>query len=274
MELKTTMNNDSNLPTTFMELKTISENNFVTVDNKKMAKILERMPEIRRVRNTAGRKNSQTTNQLMTLTMLCDSPYRRLRQCLTQIESKQGALNESYYKMRKLQIKMKRWEEKNDEMSRVLIEEAKSNMEIQRVYIEGALKEIGIFQDTYEEIRTSNNIPEKWDEEDAEKAEINAHLRQAFRQAHRDMVAHGAISVGNMEYLEQFGIHIQTAQSLIIQYIKECDASIDEGKYPTVDILYKWLDKMAETFKDSHILVMKHIGLKNLVKYDWLYKES
>jgi len=290
MELKTTNNNHSDVPASlvtnnakslevgappsFMELKTISENNFVTIDNKKMAKILERMPEIRRIRNTTGRQNTQTTNQLMTLTMMCDSPYRRLRQCLSQIEKKHGALNEAYYKMRKLQVEVKGWEVKDDEMSRVLIEEAITNMEIQKVYIEGALKEIGIFQDSYDEIRESHNIPEKWDEGDAERAEINAHLRQAFRQAHRDMVCGGTIGIGNMEYLEQFGVHLQTAQRLIVQYIKECEASIDDNKYPTVDSLYKWLDKMAESFKDSYLLVTKHIGIKNLIKNDWLYTED
>ena len=274
MELKTINKNHSGLSATLVELKSISKNNFVTIDDKKMTKILERMPEIRRVRNTVGRSNTQTTNQLMTLTMMCDSPYRRLRQCLSQIERKQNALNEAYYKMRKMQVKVKRWEEKDDEMSRILIKEAESNMEIQRVYIEGALKEIGIFQDTYEEIRTSHNIPKKWDEADAEKAEIDAHLRQAFRQAHRDMVSTGSISIGNMEYLEQFGIHLQTAQRLITQYIKECEVCIDNGKYPTVDILYNWLDSMVETFKDSHLLVMKHIGLKKLIKNDWLYRED
>ena len=273
-EVKSTSCNGVEMTTPFMELKTISQNNFLTVDNKRMTKILDRMPEIKRVRNTTGRNNTQTTNQLMTLTMLCDSPYRRLRQCLSEIERKTQSLNEAYYKLRKTQVRIKKWEEKNDELSLILIEEAVSKMEQQKIYIEGALKEIGIFQDSYDEIRETYNIPEKWDESDAEKAEIDAHLRQAFRQAHRDMVSTGSISLGNMEYLEQFGVHIQSAQRLILQYIKECEESIDNGKYPTVEILYKWLDNMVDTFKDSHLLALKHIGLKSLLKNDWLYKEK
>lgn len=264
-------NNHPDLPAPFMALKTLNKNNFVTIDTKKIAKIIDRMPEIQRVRNTTGRGNTQTTNQLMTLTMLCDSPYRRLRQCLSQIERKCQALNEAYYKMRKMQVRIKRWKEKDDEMSHILIEEAISNMEMQKVYVEGSLKEIGIFQDAYDEIRESHNIPEKWDEEDAERAEIDAHLRQAFRQAHRDMVSTGSISIGNMEYLEQFGVHLQTAQRLISQYINECEEYIDDGKYPTVETLYKWLDRMVATFKDSYLLVSKHMGLKTLIKNDWLY---
>ena len=57
------------------------------------------MVEIDRVNHTAGRSNTQTTNQLMTLTMMTDSPYRRLRQCMSQIERKRSALEESYFKM-------------------------------------------------------------------------------------------------------------------------------------------------------------------------------
>ena len=36
-------------------------------------------------------------NQLMTLNMLTDSPYRRLRQCLVQIERKRTAMESAAY---------------------------------------------------------------------------------------------------------------------------------------------------------------------------------
>ena len=62
-----------------------------TMTPDKIQKISERMVEMERANNSLGRRNTQTTNQLMTLTMLTDSPYRRLRQCLAQIEKKKGA---------------------------------------------------------------------------------------------------------------------------------------------------------------------------------------
>ena len=70
--------------------KTIS--GLATITPDKLAKISERMVEIDRANNSLGRSNTQTTNQLMTLTMLTDSPYRRLRQILAQIERKRTAL--------------------------------------------------------------------------------------------------------------------------------------------------------------------------------------
>ena len=67
-----------------------------TITPEKMQKITKRMVEVERANNTLGRKNTQTTNQLMTLTMLTDSPYRRLRQILAQIENKTNALRSNF----------------------------------------------------------------------------------------------------------------------------------------------------------------------------------
>ena len=235
-----------------------------TITDKKLAIIAEKMVEIDRANHTAGRSNTQNTNQLMTLTMLTDSPYRRLRQCMAQIEQKRTALESSYYKMQKNKIQIDRWYEKGDEMSVIRAREAETQMIRQKDYIDGAFKEIAVFQCAYDEIRESHNIPEKWDERDAEEAEIDHHIKQAFRQAHRDMVNTGRIGLGNMEYMEQYGIHIQTATRIIADYITSEDKMIKEGKMPTVKHLYAFLDRMAETFHDAHKDVMQRIGIKEL----------
>jgi hypothetical protein len=245
-----------------------------TIDDKKLIKIAENMIEVDRANHTAGRSNTQTTNQLMTLTMMSDSPYRRLRQCLAQIEDRRKALEENFFNMQKSQVKINRWREKGDELSLIKAQEAEQKMFRSKDYIDGALKELAVFQETYEEIRQSHNIPENWDEKDAELAEIDHHLRKAFRQSHRDMVSHGRITVGNMEYLEQFGVHIQTAQQLIADYINQENEMIAKGQFPTVNHLYAWLDRMVETFHDAHKDVLKRIGIKELIKDEFLYLEK
>ena len=173
--------------------------NLPTMTDNKIAKINERMVEIDRANKTTGRKNTQTTNQLMTLTMMTDSPYRRLRQCLAQIENKRGALENAHFRTLKLNANIKKWQAKGDEMSLIKIAEAEHSKANQMIYVEGALKEIAIFQEAYDEIRRNNNIPEEWDERDAEMDEIRHHIRQAFRQAHRDTLHLGSISVGIAE---------------------------------------------------------------------------
>ena len=83
--------------------------NLQTITSKKMAKISKRMVEIDRANNTAGKRNTQTTTQLMTLTMLTDSPYRRLRQILSQIETKRQAVESTYWKLRKGKLLRDKW---------------------------------------------------------------------------------------------------------------------------------------------------------------------
>ncbi len=83
---------------------------FATITHNKMQKITERMVEIERANNSLGRRNTQTTNQLMTLTMLTDSPYRRLRQILAQIENKKDALRSNFFAHQKLKLEIKEWE--------------------------------------------------------------------------------------------------------------------------------------------------------------------
>ena len=245
-----------------------------TITDEKLAIISQKMVAIDRANNTAGRSNTQTTNQLMTLTMMTDSPYRRLRQCLSQIEKKRGALDEAYFKMKKQQVLIKQWYEKGDEMSVLKAQEAEHSLMRSKNYIDGAFKEIATFQCAYDEIREAHNIPDNWDERDAEEAEIDHHIKQAFRQAHREMVGAGCITSGNMEYLEQYGIHIQTATRLIADYIASEDEMIVKGQMPTVAHLYAFLDRMAETFHDAHKTVMQRIGIKELVKEEFLYLEK
>ena len=245
-----------------------------TITDEKLAIISQKMVAIDRANNTAGRSETQTTNQLMTLTMLTDSPYRRLRQCLAQIEKKRGALDEQYFRMKKKQVLIKQWYEKGDEMSVLKAQEAEHSLMRSKNYIDGAFKEIATFQCAYDEIRESYNIPENWDERDAEEAEIDHHIKQAFRQSHREMVGSGCITSGNMEYLEQYGIHIQTATRLIADYIASEDEMIVKGQMPTVAHLYAFLDRMAETFHDAHKTVMQRIGIKELVKEEFLYLEK
>ena len=246
-----------------------------TITPEKMQKITERMVEIERANNSLGRRNTQTTNQLMTLTMLTDSPYRRLRQILAQIENKTTALRGQFFEHQKMKLDIKEWEEEDTPLSRIKVAEARAGMESGKKYIEGALKEIGIFQDAYEEIKKNNNIPDEWDEEDAEIDEIRHHIRQAFRQSHRDMILNGSISQGNAEYLEQYGIHLQTARNFIAAYIAGVEKMINEdGKMPNIDHLYEFLDNCVEVFGEEYIKVMNHIGITELVRSEWLFKNS
>jgi len=252
-----------------------SVNGLATMTTDKIEKVAERMVEIDRAINTLGRKNTQTTIQMMTLTMLSDTPYRRLRQCIIEINQKRDALEDSYYRLRKQQYRIKKWREKGDEFSLIKAEEAEAGMRRSKIYIDGSLKEIATLQEAYLEIQKNHNIPDNWDEEDAEMDEIKHHIRQAFRQSHRDMIVHGHISQGNAEYLEQYGIHLQTAERVIGKYILECERMMEEDdQMPNINHFYDFLDKAVEVFGKEHLEVLKHIGLDGIIKQEFLYRST
>jgi len=49
---------------------------------------------------------------------------------------------------------------------------------------------------------------------------------------------------------------------------------MDEGKMPSVEHLYEFLDHMAKQFYSAHIMVMNRIGLKTIIRDDYLYLEE
>jgi len=244
------------------------------INGDALAKIESRLPEIKRARNSAGRKNTQTTSQLMTLNIAGDSPYRHLRQILAQIERKSTALEEAFFKLKKDDVRLKKLETKKDDLSLIQADEIKSRMERSRLYVDGAIKEIGMFQDAYEEIRDTHNIPEKWDEKDSEKAEIRHHIKMGFRNSFQEMMSTGMIGRGSAEYLEQFGVHPQSARKYLHDYIVQNESMMEKGKEPTIEHFHKFLDSMADKFQESHKLCMKRIGLKTLVREEWCYRET
>jgi chromosome segregation ATPase len=231
------------------------------------------MKEMDRANLSFNKKNTQTTSQLMSLTMMCDAPYRRLRQVLAQIENKRFALEDSAFELRKKKVELRNLREKDDELSQIEADEIENQIKRSMGYIEGSLKELAMYQDAYDEIKESFGIPDKWDEVDFEKEEISNHIRMAFRNCLRNVMVTGGMNMGTMEYLEQFGIHPVTAKKLIMDYLSEVEKMVDNKKYPSVTHLYDFLDRCADIFQDAHYDVMARIGIKDLLKDEYLFKE-
>ena len=202
----------------------------------------------------------------MSLTMLCDSPFRRMKQCLAQIERKTGALREAYFDMKKKAYKVTQWEKAGDEYSMIKAEEGRVGMASAQDSIEHAMREINMFQTAYEDIREQYGIPEDWDEADFEESEAENHIRMAFRYCIQRLMETGRIDRGTTEYLEQWGIHPMAADKLTRGYLEEVDQILASGKAPDINHMHNFLDKMVETFKDSHKDMMKRIGIKQILR--------
>lgn len=272
---------------------------FFTFTEDKLAKIAANMPEINRATRAFGRRNTQTTNKLMTLTMLNGtSPYQVLKQCLAEIENRRSAVKENTFKLMENRVKLEQLqyqiiEMKLDEVEKECISENKATsinfnlqlkqIEIQKLasdisdsmlYIEGAFKDIASFQSAYIQIKKNNNIPDNWDEVDYENSEIKHHIRQAFFLLYRDILQTGAPNMATMEYLHQFGINPQTAYGLTRTFLQTCDQMIQEQKYPTFESLEVFFDEMADTFKDCYKDMMKRLGLDTLHESWYAYQEN
>lgn len=268
---------------------------FDTLTDNHIETIAENMPAINRATKFFGRKNSQVTGRLMSLTMMASSPYRRLHQCLAKIEKKRSALKTNIFRLRKQKLQLdKLLSEKKFVQSQIdgvskeythsedskyetqqkyfrideidiEVEEIVSGISDSNVYIEGALKEIGSYQEAYLSIMKAHNIDEDWTEDDFEKAEIEEHIKMALLHTLRDIMMSGRLNVSTHEYLEQFGIHPFTAVKVTQAYLAGCDKMAKDNKMPNIQSLYSYLDDVFLKFKGDYKAVINRIGLDSTI---------
>ena len=237
---------------------------FHVFDENKLTTIADRMPEINRAVRSLGRKNTQVTNRLMTLTMLNGiSPMRIVRQCLSEIENRRQAIKEnrfklaeSYVKLNKIRYEISKLEKREIELNKLIFEaENKEPLEDElvqlrftldlskikmeklitsihdaMVYMEGALKDVASFQSSYLQIIKNKGLPENWDESDLEKAEVEHHIQMGFLLLFRDLLVSGRIGMGTIEYLGQFGIHPMVGSELVAEYIQNRAGGLEKFK--------------------------------------------
>lgn len=254
---------------------------FHTFNDVSLTKIATNMIEINRASKVFGRKNSQITNKLMTLMMLQDaSPYRVMRQCVAEIENRRMAIKENMFNLRRDKVNLEEKLEKlkamkeEGESNRLIalqiidIEELASKIEDNMIYVEGSLKDIYSFQSAYDQIKENNSIPDNWDESDFEAEEAKSHVRFMFLLAYRNLIAHGRLDGGTLEYLHQFGIHPMEAWAEVTAY----QDTTTEAPNRTYDHFEQWLDSMALKYGNHYNKVMSKIGLTKLFDEEAMYK--
>ena len=289
-----------NIPMIFSRVETVINKPFKVIDDKKLAKIQGRLKELNEKMYIFGKRDSHSTRKLMTLQMLtsADSTYRILKQILAQIEKKQTAISESYLKLKKDYIRLNEIKldlnnipdnetiedisikERNDIKKEKLLNmrnKKQINISNSFIYLEGALKEIGLLEDAYEQIKKNKNIPDDWDELDFEREEIVSNIRSAFRNCIRDFLCSGRIGMGTAEYFEQFGISPIEATFHVRNYIEDCNDKMrkvnsekDYHRLPDYDNLHDFLNEMATLYKNHYKKACKRIGLDDVISEDFL----
>lgn len=255
---------------------------FKCINKEKLNEIAKFIPEINRACNVFGKGNSQTTSMLMSLNMLDGNAYRRLKQISAQIERKRSALKENIFKLQKSEVEYdilkQQMDNETDPLKRELLyieqQEKASGAADSKIYIEAAIKEIGLFMEAYKEICKNNNIPENWDEADYEEAEIEHHIKMMFTMAIRDLGAGQRMNVGTCEYFEQFGIMPAVGYALAARFLQSVTEAISADKAPSIDMQYAFLDEMYNMFKEEYKRAMKRLGLDKVIHGDWIYQET
>lgn len=235
-----------------------------SIDSKQIEKITKRLPEYRRTKSIIGHSTSQTEYTLLTLNMINDSPMSRMKQCMAQIDRRFRAVQEAFFDIEKKKLEIKELSKNKDKLSEIKIRELDENISITNIDMASSLRQIGMFQDMYESIRENNNIPKQWNESDYEEQEYQNMVRKSFRLGIQELTMTGRISKSAVEWWEQLGIHPQVAEAHCRKYHFTIQDMIEHNNPVTVEMMYKFLDNMADLHKDCYQFVLKRLGLKEV----------
>lgn len=208
--------------------------------------VSSRLPELSTKSEPISRSNSQTSLTMMTLTMMNgQSPLRQIRQILAEINKKKAALAEAQLNYAKL----KHQEVVGD--GEVADAERRLNgyrLHSLQVSVENAIKDIATLISAYDALVANHGI-ENWTEEDMERAEAKHHVRRGFELLYRNMIEGGRARDSSIEYLQQFGVHIQVALAEVSGYIMNTEETIRNGGRPSASSIEDFLDEMASKYE-------------------------
>lgn len=226
--------------------------NFITSSNlnKAAVKIVsERLPELNEKTKIFDRNNSQTTISMMTLTMLNgQSPMRLLRQILAEVEKRKLALAEAQVSHAKIIDELEKLQkEELNSITKAEIRLKNVLLQTMESKINGAIKDIAILIDAYDSIRKKHNIDE-WDEKTFEDEEKRHHIRRGFELLYRNLLQTGRPSESAIEYLQQYGVHVQIAIAEVTKYLTLVEDCIKNGKIVLGSNMEDFFDDMSKKY--------------------------
>lgn len=272
----------------------------VTIDDERMHQIAERMPEMNRGLNAFSKTNTQLVSLGLTLSEA--TPERNIRQIHAQVESKRGALSESQFRLLKQQNDLKRkllrrgeilaadigektkysnedYRQLDVERIDIDIAEIKAKMVDGRVHVEQAIKEIGMYQDAYDDIVEHFQL-EDWDEVDMETADIGYNLKRCFYQSLRSCRQIHYINEPNQEWLEQMGINPSFVQHEMMTFLTHertvMEDMTKEGKGFGDDMtaVDEFVNHLAVKYRDMPVERIKSRGMKTAMYDKWTFKDE
>jgi len=244
--------------------------------NKKLVERVKRaLPTIDDHTRIFDRKNSQTTLQLMTLTMLGgQSPLRMLRQVTAEVEKRKNALYEAQHNVAKRQEEIDVLEEKPKLTSaeRAELIQLKHTVSMINNKANGSLKDIATLADAYENILSKNDMKD-WTEEDFENEEKKHHVRRGFDMLYRNLIEYSRGKEATLEYLQQYGVHCQLAIAEVSGYINVVNTLIQKGEIIDSSHLENFLDEMRDKYaKNADMVSSRIFGRDGIINKDYMHK--
>ena len=236
---------------TTAELQEINMDIILRQQNKQLVdRVKKALPVIDKHTRIFDRQNSQTTLQLMTLTMLGgQSPLRMLRQVTAEVEKRKNALYEAQHTVAQKQEEIDTIEKKQNLTSteNAKLIQLKYSVSMINNKANGSLKDIATLADAYENILSANNMKD-WNEEDFENDEKKHHVRRGFEMLYRNMIEYGRGKEATLEYLQQYGVHCQMAIAEVSGYINYANNLIQKEQALTSSHIENFLDEMRDKY--------------------------
>ena len=204
------------------------------------------------------------------------SPYKNMRQISAEITRKKSALNEAKWRQVRNEVRIKKIEEKlqsgkcdywKEVDLTIKLTQLKEGLADGIIIIEGAMKDILVLNELYEQIK---NTVSDFSEVDIENEESKSHLKRSIVQSIRDVRMAGSITKAEQEYLEQIGVNPMKMQNLIRSYVQEEAKSED---WNTTG-LYNFVNNIVDDLINNHkvdLVRMKHMGFSSDAISDMSY---
>lgn len=221
-----------------------------SINQAAVARVSERMPELAEKTKIFDRNNSQTTISMMTLTMLNgQSPMRLLRQILAEVDRRKMALAEAQLSHAKLVNEIKELSERElGPVEQAELRLKNISLDSMEGKINGSLKDIATLIDAYDSIKATHQIDD-WDERSFEDEEKRHHIRRGFELLYRNLIQNGRAHEATIEYLQQYGVHVQIALAEVMTYIAAVNEAIKTGNMVTASNMEDFLDAMSHKYK-------------------------
>jgi hypothetical protein len=230
----------------------------------------EKMPAVEQGITNFNKSHSQFMGVMLDVTPL--TPIRSIKHTLAEINKTKDALQSTFIKLKKSDIKYRKKEAKlaetTDPFEKELLEvqmlEIRSDREKTQGLVNAALRKLNFFMNQHDLLMKKIGKTELT-EEDYEREECRYHIMTAMKQGlNAARSRNGVIDEGNMIYIFDLGINAADAQAEILSYLNLENKIVSEGNMPTHAMTLKWLEHCADKWADCPEIFASHRGFETM----------